>query len=225
MNPSERRDMIRKENTNLSLTRQCKLLKISRSSIYYTPFGFDQAAIDLMHEINRIFTKYPFFGSHQIAAYLLQSGLAAERHRVRRLMGIMGCRPSIKDRTPARSIRSIRSGHINRERCQSRAPITFGAAKLPAFQCRTGSYIWSQSWIGRRAKCCPGGFQIGWTPAFTLKNWKKAIAKYSKPEIMNTDQGSKYTCADWITTLTKAEIKTSMDGRGRYQDNIFIERL
>lgn len=66
--------MIRKDNTDLSLTRQCKLLKISRSSIYYTPVGFDQATIDLMHEIDRIFTKYPFFGSRQIAAYLPQSG-------------------------------------------------------------------------------------------------------------------------------------------------------
>ena len=90
MSPSERRAMIRKENTDLSLTRQCKLLKISRSSIYYTPVGFDQATIELMHEIDRIFTKYPFFGSRQIAAYLPQSGFAAGRHRVRRLMGIMG---------------------------------------------------------------------------------------------------------------------------------------
>jgi len=90
MSPSERRDMIRKENTDLSLTRQCKLLKISRSSIYYAPVGFDQATIDLMHEIDRIFTKYPFFGSRQIAAYLPQSGFSAGRHRVRRLMGIMG---------------------------------------------------------------------------------------------------------------------------------------
>jgi putative transposase len=70
MNPSERHQKIRKDNTDLSLTRQCKLLKISRSSIYYTPVGFDQATIDMMHEIDRIFTKYPFFGSRQIAAYL-----------------------------------------------------------------------------------------------------------------------------------------------------------
>jgi hypothetical protein len=61
MSPSERREMIRKENTRLSLTRQCKLLKISRSSIYYTPVGFDPATLDLMHEIDRVFTKYPFF--------------------------------------------------------------------------------------------------------------------------------------------------------------------
>ena len=90
MSPSERREMIRKENTDLSLTRRCKLLKISRSSIYYTPVGFDLATLDLMHEIDRKFTKYPFSGSGQIAACLPQSGFSAGRHRVRRLMGIMG---------------------------------------------------------------------------------------------------------------------------------------
>nr|WP_083906804.1 IS3 family transposase [Octadecabacter arcticus] len=90
MSPCERRELIRKENPDLSLTRQCKLLKISRSSIYYTPIGFDQATIELMHEIDRIFTKYPFFGSRQIAAYLPQSGPSAGRHRIRRLMAIMG---------------------------------------------------------------------------------------------------------------------------------------
>jgi len=82
--------MIRKETTDLSLTRQCKLLKISRSSIYYTPVGFDQATIDLMHEIDGIFAKYRFFGNRQIADYLPQSGFSAGRYRVRRLMGIMG---------------------------------------------------------------------------------------------------------------------------------------
>jgi len=112
MSPSDRRDMIRKENTNLSLTRQCKLLKISRSSIYYTPVSFDQAAIDLMHEIDWLFTKYPFFGSRQIAAYLPQSGFSAGRHHVRRLMGIMGLQAIYKGPKPARSIRSVRSGHI-----------------------------------------------------------------------------------------------------------------
>ena len=61
--------------------------------------------------------------------------------------------------------------------------------------------------------------------AFALRLWKEAIVKYGKPEIMNTDQGSQYTGSDWIKTLTKAEIKISMDGRGRYLDNIFIERL
>ena len=82
--------MIRKENTKLSLTRQCKLLKISRSSIYYVPVGVNAETLKLMHEIDRVFTKYPFFGSRQIAAYLPQSGFSAGRQRVRRLMDIMG---------------------------------------------------------------------------------------------------------------------------------------
>ena len=82
--------MIRKENTDLSLTRQCKLLKISRSSIYYAPVGVNAETLKLMHEIDRVFTKYPFFGSRQIAAYLPQSGFSSGRHRVRRLMNIMG---------------------------------------------------------------------------------------------------------------------------------------
>ena len=68
MGPSERRQMFRKENTKLSLTHQCTLLKISRSLIYYTPVGFDPATLNLMHEIDQIITKYPFFGCRQIAA-------------------------------------------------------------------------------------------------------------------------------------------------------------
>ena len=74
----------------MSLTHQCKLLKISRLSIYYTPAGMNTETLKLMHEIDRVFTKYPFFGSRQSPAYLTQSGLYAGRHRVRRLMNIMG---------------------------------------------------------------------------------------------------------------------------------------
>ena len=68
MSPTEHREMIRKENTKLSLTRQCKRLKISRSSIYYAPVGVNAETLKLMHEIDKVFTKYPFFGSRQIAA-------------------------------------------------------------------------------------------------------------------------------------------------------------
>jgi putative transposase len=92
MSPSERKALVNRDHTDLSLTKQCKLLKISRSSLYYT--------LELMNEIDRVFTKYPFFpsralprntlpGSRQIAAYLPRSGFHAGRHRVRRLMGLM----------------------------------------------------------------------------------------------------------------------------------------
>ncbi len=103
--------MIRNETTDLSLTRQYKLFAISRSSIYYTLVGFDQATIDLMHEIDGIFAKYRFFGSRQIAAYLPQSGFSAGRHRVRRLMGIMGLQAIYKGQTRARSTLSTACIH------------------------------------------------------------------------------------------------------------------
>jgi putative transposase len=91
MSPTERKAMIRKDLANLSLTKQCKLLKISRSSLYYVPIGVNAGTLELMNEIDRVFTKYPFFGSRQIAAYLPRNGFHAGRHRVRRLMGIMPC--------------------------------------------------------------------------------------------------------------------------------------
>nr|WP_083903077.1 IS3 family transposase [Octadecabacter antarcticus] len=102
--------MIRKENTKLSLTRQCKLLKISRSSIYYTPVGVNAETLKLMHEIDRIFTKYPFFGSRQIAAYLPQSGFSAGRHRVRRMMNIMPCARQAMQSIAERGLQAIYKG-------------------------------------------------------------------------------------------------------------------
>ena len=90
MSPTQRKTMINRDHTNLSLTRQCTLLKISRSSLYYTPAGENPATLKLMNEIDRVFTKYPFFGSRQIAAYLPRNGFQAGRHRVRRLMQLMG---------------------------------------------------------------------------------------------------------------------------------------
>ena len=225
MSQPERRDMIRKENTDLSLTRQCKLLKLNRSSIYYTPVGFDQATIKLMHEIDRIFTKYPFFGSRQIAAYLPQSGLSAGRHRVRRLMRIMGLqaiykRPNTSKKHPQHPVypyllRNLPITRPNQVWCSdiTYIPVKNGFLYLVAIM----------DWATRKV--------LSWRlsntldASFCVEALNEAIVKYGKPEIMNTDQGSQYTGADWITTLTKADIKISMDGRGRYLDNIFIELL
>ncbi len=225
MSPSERRRMISKENTDLSVTRQCKLVEISRSSVYYTPVGFDQATIALMHEIDRIFTKYPFFGSRQIAAYLPQSGFSAGRHRVRRLMKIMGLQaifkgPNTSKKHPQHPIypyllRNLSITRPNHVWCSdiTYIPVKHGFLYLVAIM----------DWATRKV--------LSWRlsntldASFCVEALEEAIVKYGRPEIMNTDQGSQYTSTDWITTLTKTEIKISMDGRGRYLDNIFIERL
>lgn len=225
MSRTERKEMINKECTNLSLTRQCKLLKIGRSSIYYTPVGFDAKTLELMNEIDRVFTRFPFFGSRQIAAYLPRNGFHAGRHRVRRLMGIMGLQaiykgPNTSKKHPQHPVypyllRKLPITRANHVWCSdiTYIPVQRGFLYLVAIM----------DWATRKV--------LAWRlsntldASFCVEALKEAIAKYGKPEIMNTDQGSQFTGADWITTLTDAEIKISMDGRGRYLDNIFIERL
>mgnify|MGYP003114277992 FL=1 len=90
MSPEKKTAMIRRGHSELSISQQCRLMKLSRSAFYYAPVGFDAATLALMKAIDRVFTKYSFFGSRQIAAYLRRDGIVAERHRGRRLMTKMG---------------------------------------------------------------------------------------------------------------------------------------
>jgi putative transposase len=227
----------RKDNIKLSLTRQCKLLKISRSSIYYIPVGVNAETLALMHEIDRVFTKYPFFGSRQIAAYLPQSGFSAGRHRVRRLMNLMGLQaiykgPNTSKKHPQHRIypyllRKLAITRPNQVWCSdiTYIPVKSGFLYLVAIM----------DWATR--KVLTWRLSNTLDASFCVEALEEAIARYGKPEIMNTDQGSQYTGTGWITTLIKADIKISMplgdftnhlpviDGRGRYLDNIFIERL
>lgn len=225
MSPSERKALMRKEHTALSVTRQCKLLKISRSSMYYKPVGVDTETLKLMNEIDRVFTKYPFFGSRQITACLPRKGLHAGRHRVRRLMGVMGLQaiykgPNTSKKHPQHMIypyllRKLSITRPNQVWCSdiTYIPMRRGFLYLVAIM----------DWATRKV--------LSWRlsntmdASFCVEALNEAIIKYGKPEIMNTDQGSQFTGKDWIAILADAKIKISMDGRGRYLDNIFIERL
>ena len=225
MSPTERKVMIRKDHSALSLTRQCKLLRIGRSSLYYTPVGINAETLKLMNEIDRVFTKYPFFGSRQITAYLPRNGFHAGRHRVRRLMGIMGLQaifkgPNTSKKHPQNPIypyllRKLPITRANQVWCSdiTYIPVRHGFLYLVAIM----------DWATRKV--------LSWRlsntldASFCVEALNEAIARYGNPEIMNTDQGSQFTGSDWITILSDAKIKISMDGRGRYLDNIFIERL
>ena len=224
MSPKERKKMVNKR-VDISLSRQCKILKISRSSLYYTPIGFSVKTLELMRQIDRVFTQYPFFGSRQIAAYLPRKGYHAGRHRVRRLMKVMGLeaiykRPNTSKKHPENRIypyllRNMQITRPNQVWCSdiSYIPVKRGFLYLVAIM----------DWATRKV--------LSWRlsntmdASFCKEALDEAITKYGQPEIMNTDQGSQFTGAAWITTLTEADVKISMDGRGRYLDNIFIERL
>lgn len=90
MSPAKKRSMIQRDHPDLSISQQCKLVSLSRSAFYYTPVGVNADTLAMMKEIDRAFTRYPFFGSRQIAAYLRREGIVIGRHRARRLMAKMG---------------------------------------------------------------------------------------------------------------------------------------
>jgi putative transposase len=190
MSPSERKTMISRGRADLSLTRQCKLLKVSRSSLYYTPVGIDAATLKLMNEIDRVFTKCPFFGSRQIAAYLPRNGFHASRHRVRRLMLIMGLQaiykgPNTSKKHPQHRIypyllRKLPITRANHVWCSdiTYIPVRRGFLYLVA----------NMDWATRKV--------LSWRlsntldASFCVEALNEAIAEYGKPEIMNTDSNS-----------------------------------
>lgn len=225
MSPAEKKRMINRAHSKLSVARQCRLVKLSRSAFYYSPVGVDADTLALMKAIDQAFTKYPFFGSRRIVAYLRRDGISASRHRVRRLMQLMGLeaiykRPRTSQPHPAHPVYPylLTGMTINRPNQVWCADITF----IPV---RHGFLylVAIMDWATRKV--------LSWRLSntmhadFCMEALAEAIARHGPPDIMNTDQGSQFTGADWIEVLTKASVKISMDGRGRFLDNIFIERL
>ena len=222
MSPGARKDMIQSDHPKLSLSAQCRMLNISRSTLYYRPMGESADTLGLMKEIDKLFTKYPFFGSRQITSSLARDGIKVGRHRVRRLMRLMGLeavykRPKTSKPHPVFPylLKEMEITRPNQVWCSDITfiPVSRGYLYLVAIM----------DWATRKV--------LAWRISntmhadFCVDALNEAIWKYGSPEIMNTDQGSQFTGSDWITTLTKAGVRISMDGRGRYLDNIFIERL
>jgi putative transposase len=151
MSPEKKRAMIKRDHPELSISQQCKLVRLSRSAFYYSPFGIDANTLVMMKEIDRVFTRYPFFGSRQIAAYLRREGIVVGRHRVRRLMAKMGLeaiykRPRTSQPHPQHPVYPYLLRKMQTDRTKSGVPISL------LYRCGTGSCIWSRSWTGRRAK-------------------------------------------------------------------------
>ena len=217
--------MIRRDRPGLSLGRQCGLLLISRSSFYYVLKGESPENLELMRRIDVLFLKYPFYGSRQMVRQLRREGIRVGRHRVRRLMRLMGLQaiyqpPRTSDPHPEHRIYPylLRNLEVNRPNQVWCADITY----IPVQ--RGFLYLVAiRDWASRHV--------LAWRlsntmdASFCVEALNEALAKYGKPEIFNTDQGSQFTSFAFIGVLKSAEITISMDGRGRCMDNIFIERL
>ena len=225
MSRGERMAMIARDRPDLSLSRQCRLLSISRSSFYYALKGESPENLTLMRHIDELFLKHPFYGSRQMARQLRREGIEVGRHRVRRLMRLMGLdaiyqAPRTSAPHPAHRVYPylLKGMAIDRPNQVWCADITY----IPVQ--RGFLYLVTiMDWATRHV--------LSWRlsntmdAGFCLEALQEALSRYGRPEIFNTDQGSQFTSFDFTGVLKEADIKISMDGRGRCMDNIFIERL
>ncbi len=225
MSRVERKAMIVRHHPDLSLSRQCRLLSVSRSSFYYAPKGESPETLALMRRIDELFLKYPFYGSRQMARQLRREEIVVGRHRVRRLMRLMGLEaiyqaprtsaPQPAHRTYPYLLKGLSIGRSNQVWCAdiTYIPVQRGFMYLVAVMDWATRHV--LAW--RLSNTMDAGFCV--------EALREALARYGRPEIFNTDQGSQFTSLEFTGVLKDADVAISMDGRGRYMDNIFIERL
>ena len=225
MSRGERKAMIVRDHPDLSLSRQCQVLAISRSSFYYAPKGESPENLALMRRIDELFMKYPFYGSRQMVRQLRREAVCVGRHRVRRLMRLMGLEaiyqaPRTSDPHPAHRVYPylLRGMVIDRPNQVWCADITYIPVQR-GFLYLVAIMDWATRHVlaWRLSNTMDAGFCI--------EALEEALARYGKPEIFNTDQGSQFTSFGFTGVLKDADVAISMDGRGRCMDNIFIERL
>jgi putative transposase len=216
---------VNRKHPMLSVRRQCGLLFLTRSNLYYQPVGESAENLRFMKIIDRQFMETPWYGSRQMARYMQRESHKCGRHRVRRLMRLMRLVPIYQEPNTSRKhpehrihpylLRDLTITRPNQVWCTdiSYIPMRRGFLYLVAVM----------DWHSRKV--------LSWRLSntmevdFCIEALKEALAKYGKPEIFNSDQGSQFTSGDFTQVLKDAEIKISMDGRGRWIDNRMIERL
>jgi putative transposase len=225
MSAERRRQMIEPEHPRLSVVRQCELVSISRSGFYYRPAGETPLNLELMRLIDAQFLETPWYGSRQMARHLRREGYTIGRKRVRRLMAKMGLAPIYqRPRTTVPHPEHRVYPYLLRDRVIDR-PNQVWCADLTYIPMRRGFLylVAIMDWMSRKV--------LAWRVSntmdveFCLEALEEALDRFGPPEIFNTDQGSQFTSPRFTGVLQDAGIRISMDGRGRWIDNVFIERL
>lgn len=217
--------MVQPEHSQLSVRRQCELLSVSRSGFYYQPGEVSAEELALMHRIDQLYTARPFLGSRRIVDALAKEGHEVNRKRVQRLMRLMGLQSLLPGPHTSRPhpehpvypylLRGLDIVRPDQVWCSdiTYIPLEHGWAYLVAIM----------DWYSRAV--------LAWrlsntmTTAFCIEALQEALRHHGPPGIFNTDQGVQFTDRDFIAVLKCADIRISMDGKGRCIDNVFIERL
>ena len=225
MSVPDRRALVDRDHREPSIRRQCKLLGITRSGVYRLPPPTDDHDLAAMRRIDELFTAWPFLGSRRMATMLATDGRPVNRKRMQRLMRRMGIaalgpKPRTTKPAPGHKIFPylLRNLAIDRPNQVWAADITYvpigrGFLYLVAVM----------DWATRAV--------LAWRlsntmdVSFCVGALEEALARFGTPDIFNTDQGSQFTSAAFTGRLAAAGVRISMDGRGRWMDNVFIERL
>ena len=216
--------MIDREH-ELPLVRQAQLLRLSRSSLYYEPRAVPEAELAIMRRIDALHLDYPFAGSRMLRDLLRGEGVVIGREMVRTMMRRMCIaalyrRPNTSKAEPGHKIypyllRDLRVDRPNQVWAMdiTYIPMARGFVYLAAVV----------DWFSRRVLAWR--LSITMEVDFCLEAVEEALAKYGRAEIFNTDQGSQFTSAAFSGLLLENKIAISMDGRGSWRDNVFVERL
>lgn len=225
MSREARLAMIDRDHPSLPVVRQCALLDLSRSAVYYLPAAADPADLVLMRLIDEQYLKTPSYGTRRMREALKRQGHIVNRKRVQRLMRLIGIeaiyqKPNTSKKHPEHEIfpyllRGLTIDRVNQVWCTDITYIPMAKGFL--------YLVCIMDWVSRRV--------LAWRLSNTMEAdfcvdaLKEALARFGRPEIFNTDQGSQFTGHDFTGVLKRENIRISMDGKGRFMDNIFIERL
>jgi len=225
MSSAARRSLVDRADPVLSIIVQCHFLRVSRSTLYYRPAQVSSDDIALMRRLDEMYLATPFYGSRRMVAVLRQEGWSVNRKRVRRLMRIMGLeaiyqkpntsRPHPQHKVYPYLLRGLVIERPNQVWCAdiTYIPMARGFVYLVAVM----------DWFSRLVLAWR--LSIGMETDFCVAALQEALDRYGQPDVFNTDQGVQFTSADFLGELEHRGIRISMDGKGRFLDNIFIERL
>jgi putative transposase len=217
--------MIDPEQPELSVRRQCELLRVSRSGLYYEPVPTSPEELALMRRIDELHLKYPFYGSRKLSDVLRKEGREANRKRIQRLMRLMGIEAMVpKPRTSEPHPEHVVYPYLLRGLTISRVNHVW-ATDITYIPMKAGFLylVAIMDWYSRRV--------LSWRLSNTLDSsfcvdaLEEALARFGPPELFNTDQGAQFTADAFTKPLRDRSIAISMDGKGRCLDNVFVERL
>jgi len=212
-------------NDKLSISRQAKLLGISRGSVYYLPQGVNEAELSLMRQIDELHLKHPFMGARQLVRQLRRLGFEVGRLHVRTLMLRMGIRamapqPGTSKPAPGHKVYPYLLRNVEVVRANqvwaldtTYIPMRQGFVYLTAIVDVASRRVMAHK-VATTLEAC-----------HAKEILQQALARHGTPEIVNTDQGSQFTAEEFTAVVLASGAKLSMDGRGAWRDNVFVERL